>query len=170
MPKVVFYSRKNPPKSYESKQYSTIYQDIEFKKDVKVIDKDNDVYEIVDKEVVVNAYDTDKLTKSFAGQTGLEAVMKRVAITGDVSLLGSSLTSDETPIVDATKVPNSIGEVKALADKVDSLVGSIPVELLKGRSVEDFLRDITAEQVKEYVDSFIKKQIDSTKTKEGGVE
>lgn len=170
MPKVVFYSRKNPPKSYESKKYSTIFQEVEMKKDVNVIDKQNDVYEIVEKSVVVNEYDTEELTKSFAGQTGLEAVMKRVAITGDVSLLGSALTPTETPIVDATIVPNSIGEVKALADKVDALAGSIPAELLKGRSVEDFLRDITAEQVKEYVDSYIQQQIAATKTKEGGAE
>ena len=169
MPKVVFYSRKNPPKSYISKKITTLYQEIEMKKDVKVIDKDRDVYEIVDKEVIVNEYDTEKLTKSFSGQTGLEAVMKRVAITGDVSLLGSGLTPEPTPIVDATKVPASIGEVKALADKVHSLSESIPAELLKGRSVEDFLRDITAEQVKEYVDSIIQKQITPT-TKEGGAE
>ena len=170
MPKVVFYSRKNPPKAYESKKISTVFQEIEMKKDVNVIDKTNDVYEIVEKPVVVNEYDTEKLTKSFAGQTGLEAVMKRVAITGDVSLLGSGITSDETPLVDATKIPNSIGEVKKLADKVDALAGSLPKELLKGRSVEDFLRDITAEQVKEYVDSFIQQQIAATKTKEGGAE
>lgn len=170
MPKVVFYSRKNPPKAYISKNITTVYQETEMKKDVKVVDKDKDVYEIVDKEVIVNEYDTEKLTKSFAGQTGLEAVMKRVAITGDVSLLGSGLTPEPTPVVDATKVPTSIGEVKTLADKVDSLAGSIPPELLKGRSVEDFLRDITVEQIKEYVDSFIQKQIDATKTKEGGAE
>lgn len=170
MPKVVFYSRKNPPKSYESQKYSTIFQEVEMKKDVKVIDKENDVYEIVDKQVVINEFDTQKLTESYQGQTGLEAVMKRVAITGDVSLLGSGLTAEETPVLDATKIPNSIGEVKKLADKVDALAGSIPPELLKGRSVEDFLRDITAEQVKEYVDSYIQKQIAVTKPKEGGAD
>lgn len=139
------YTHANPPKPYKNNLVSPVFVETEMKKVAKVVDTAAGLAEIVDEIVVVSEVDTNKLTQSFIGQTGLEAVMKRVAITGDASLL-NTITTDKDEIVDACVLPKSLGEVKALAKKADALEKQLPPELLKGRSVEEFLAgDIEAE-------------------------
>lgn len=142
---MTIYTPANPRKPYKNEKISTIYKETEMKKVAKIVDAESELAEIVDEVVVVSEVDTHKLTQSFIGQTGLEAVMKRVAITGDASLL-NTITTDKDEIADACALPTSLGEVKALAKQADALEKQLPPELLKGRSVEEFLAgDIEAE-------------------------
>ena len=139
------YTPANPPKSYHNEKILPVVKEFEKKKVAKIVDAEAELAEIVDEIVVVSEVDTHKLSQSYIGQTGLEAVMKRVAITGDTSLL-NTITSDSDAIADATSLPQTLGEVKALAIKADALEKQLPPELLKGRSVEEFLAgDIEAE-------------------------
>lgn len=164
MKKINYFTRLNPPAPVISETVDTVKKTFELKRNVKVIDKDNDLYDIVSELVVVDEVDTDKLTKSFAGQTGLAAVLKRVAITGDTSLLGgASYDSDE--IFDATKIPSSIGEVKAAADKL-SEYDQLPDAIKKGRSVDEFIAQFSQTELDAYIKSLVDAEIAKLQAKE----
>lgn len=166
MAKINYFTRLNPPSPVITKEVSPIIQTFELKRSVKVIDKDNDIYDIVEEYVVVDEVDTDKLTKSFAGQTGLEAVLKRVAITGDTSLLGGA-SYDSEEIFDATKVPSTLGEVKAAADKL-SEYDKLPDDLKKGRTVEEFIAQFTQADLDAYLKGLVEAEIAKVKAADKG--
>lgn len=147
MSKMVIYNRLNPPKEVYSKSLPTKIVTFRRVQDVKVLDKDNDVFEIVEKSVIENEVDTAKLTKSYQGKTGLEAVIKRVAITGDFTLLEDN--SPYPSFMDATKIPTTLGEVKQTAAKLQGF-DSLPAELVKGRSAEEFLASVTMAEIEAY--------------------
>lgn len=147
---ITFYSRVNRPKTVLTKPINVIFREREKVKDVKVIDKDNDLYEIVEKFIVTKEVNLTSLTNSYKGQTGLEAVMKRVAITGDISLL-NTITTDKDSVFDATSLPKSYGEAVSASKKIEDIYSKIPDDLKNGMSVEDFISSITAEAIEAYV-------------------
>lgn len=169
MVKINYFTRLNPPKPASFAPCDTVVKTYELKRKVEVIDKENDLYDIVEEFIVVDEVDTDKLTKSFAGQTGLESVLKRVAITGDISLLGGA-SYDSDQIFDATKVPSTLGEVKAAAEKLSDY-DKLPDELKKGRTVEEFIAQFTQADLDSYVKGLVEAEIAKVKaTDKGGAE
>lgn len=166
MSKIKYYTRLNPPSPVITKNVDPVVRTYETKKTVKVIDKENDIYEITEELVCVQEVDTVKVTKSYAGQTGLESVMKRVAITGDTSLLGG-VSYDGDGVVDVTKTPTTLGEVKALSEQVREY-DKLPEELKKGRSLEEFIAQFNQAELDAYIKGVVDAQI--AKAKEGGAE
>ena len=149
---MIIYTRINAPKPVKTIRVPTIYKEIEVVSMAGEKDESTGLYEIIEVEKVVNTYDTNELTQSFRGQTGIEAIMKRVAITGDTSLFNTITTSSDV-VFDATKLPKTLGEAKALGESVDSIYSGIPDELKKGQSVSDFLANITSSDIDAYIAS-----------------
>lgn len=167
MKKIKFYSAVNPHPPVITKNVNRIFKEYEKIKDVKVIDKENDIYEIVDKYVEKSSVDLEELTQSFKGQTGLEAVMKRVAITGDTSILNTISSDKEMPVVDATKLPKSLGEVKANADKISDLYNKLPDEIKAGKTAEEIAKDFTQQDLTNYINNLIKIKNENENVKGG---
>lgn len=158
--KISYFSRSNLCEPCKTEILSPIVCTYELKKTVKVIDKDNDIYEIVDELVEVNRLDTQALTDGFQGETGTAALIKRVGLTGDTSLLDLQEFSEEQPIHDASKIPSTLGEALNISKGV-KLYDSLDPALTKGRSPEDFIASLTQADLDAYVQERIKKLTES---------
>lgn len=163
--KIQFVTRSNYKPMTTDVHGSRTFKTFEKIKDVKVIDKEKDLFEIYDKVVETSSIDLDKYTQSFKGQTGLEAVMKRVAITGDSSLLNTISYDKEQPVFDATNIPTSLDEVKALANQVKDIYNKLPQELKKGNNPENILQ-LTQAQLDSYIKAEVDKALAATVNKE----
>lgn len=163
MMKIKYRTRANPPKAVKTKNIDTHFIEFEKIKGVKVIDKEKDLYEIEDQIVQRSKIDLEKLTQSYKGQTGLEAVMQRVALTGDLSLLNTITTENEEAVIDATKLPKTLGEVKKMASDIQNIYNKLPEEIKSGRTASDIANNFTQEDLTRFINSQIEKAIQQQK-------
>lgn len=162
--KISYFSRSRLAGPCKTEILSPLVSTYELKKTVKVIDKDNDIYEIIDELVEVNRIDTQALTDGYQGQTGTSALIKRVGLTGDTSLLDLKEYSEEQPITDASSIPSTLGEALKISKRV-GVYESLDPALTKGRQVDDFIANFTQAELDAYIEERVKKL---TEKKQGG--
>lgn len=110
---------------------------------------------VLDMKVIDEKEDIEQVINSQAEGVGLQAMMDKYQRTGDPSVLPQPIkTTDD--IVDFTQLPQDNAEyfeyIHALAEKYESL----PIELRKDMTAEDFVRNVTNKQVDDYLNSLYK--------------
>lgn len=142
---------------------STIKNDFITVQEVKVIDKEKELYEVHEVRKVKKSVDTNKLAQSFAGSCGVEAIMKKVAITGDTSILN---TQTGEVFTDITKVPTTIHEAQALLAKGQKAFDSLDPKL-KGdaQDANELLSNLTLEKLQKYINDAVASQVKKSEVK-----
>lgn len=97
-------------------------------------------------EVVVEKTNIQDLIQKNADQVGVVNIIRRIARTGDLSLL-----QQNTPIDgDLTELPKSIAEVQATALRAELLYSQLPANMRKEMSLDEFCKTMNDEKIKDY--------------------
>lgn len=108
---------------------------------------DGDAVGTLKLKVVNEEVDIREYVNSFADECGVENVLKKFARTGDASLFAQHQVIEN---VDATKIPDGNAE---------ELFNSLPDDLKKNMSYEEFVKTLTGEQLKAYIDGMVAQAI-----------
>lgn len=107
---------------------------------------------VLDMRVIDEKEDIAQLINSQADGVGLQAMIDKFERTGDPSVLPQPVNATDD-VVDFTKLPQDNAEyfeyIHALAEKYESL----PIELRKDMTAEDFVRNVTNKQVEDYLNT-----------------
>lgn len=118
-----------------------------------VVEETSEVSERVNRQDYIN---------SFREDVGIENILKKVALSGDVSLLNQVqrpvLPVDEKgfePIQDATLLQEGEKAIADVGDQMKKTYASMPAELTKGRGIEKFLSEVDEKEILDFAKSYI---------------
>lgn len=113
---------------------------------------DNETGYVLELKVIDDKEDIKQVINSQADSVGLEAMLAKYERTGDPSVLPQPVNATDQ-IQDFTKLPQDNAEyfeyIHALAAKFESL----PLELRKDMTINDFMKQLTDKQVDDYLQS-----------------
>lgn len=96
--------------------------------------------------------------QSFKDDVGIENILKRVALTGDISLLnqrsrevGSVDENGYEVLQDYTGVPGDVFEAAKIVKSGRDVFASLPADLVKGRSFTEFVETATDDEIQAYM-------------------
>lgn len=102
--------------------------------------------------------DANDYVQSFADDVGIENILKKIALTGDVSLLNQRQRSigqvDENGyevLQDYTGIPGDVLEAAAIVKSGRDVFSSLPADLVKGRSFAEFVETATQDEIQAYM-------------------
>lgn len=104
----------------------------------------------------------DDYINSFREDVGIANILKKVALSGDVSLLNQVqrpiLTPDENgfePIQDATILQEGETKIAQVGEEMRATYSALPDELKKGRSIEKFLGEVDQKEIEAFAKAYI---------------
>lgn len=126
----------------------------------KITDDKTKKEDFVVKKVVreTSRISADEYVQSFKDDVGIENILKKVALTGDVSLLNQRQRStgvvDENGyevLQDYTGIPGDALEAAQAVKSGRDVFSSLPADLVKGRSFAEFVETATADELQAYM-------------------
>lgn len=118
-------------------------------KDVKrSTGKGEDDFEIEQKEIIEEV-DINKHIHSFKDEVGVRNIMKRIALTGDASLLEQA----QVGVGDLSTIPDLPQEKIAAYKSVEEAYLKIDPALRGSMTMEDFIKGLSEEKIKSYIDA-----------------
>lgn len=93
---------------------------------------------------------------SFESQVGLKNLLKGIVSNKQMDDL-ISRTGSTGPDVDLTSIPSDSFEIEQMISNIDRVWESIPAELRGDLTKEEFLKSMTQDKLKKYIDGEIKK-------------
>lgn len=149
--------------------WDTDYIDYEIKqKVVKTGEGDYD-FVVVD-EVIEHKRSIDASIQAYANEVGVEAMLNRVALTGDESILETLKAGNEGRVDDFTNFPGDLMEYQHRMVSAEEVFNSLDPKLTQGRTFAEFCEGISKEELDAYILSIIKANTTPTSTSEGGNE
>ena len=121
---------------------------------------------IVEEEVVENErVNRDDYINSFREDVGIGNILKKVALSGDVSLFNQvkrvpqPLAADgKEQVIDITPLQEGEEKVAAMGDNMRKTYSRLPDELKAGRSLEQFLEGVSQSEIDAFVSSYVEKK------------
>lgn len=113
--------------------------------------------------IVEHKTDIQSLIDKDADQVGVVNIIRRIAQTGDLSLLQQGNPIDG----DLTELPQSIAEVQAKALSAELLYAQLPEDMKKGLTMEQFVSRMDDDSIRGYFQSLVDKAKQSESVKEG---
>lgn len=152
-----FYDRTTRPK-LEYPPSVGEYIDYEVTQKVKKTGDGEEDYEVYDdiKEIKTNI---KKFVNSYAKDVGVENILKRIAQTGDVSLLNQK----EAIFMDTTIIPDDPGEAFQKAEAVKAAYEKIDKDLTSGKTIDEFVKGLNEQTL----DDYINKKVEAIIAKKG---
>lgn len=158
------------PREYE--QERVVYNLIP--KAQKVTDNDGVQQDIVVFEpVFIKKYNINEYIKSFEDDVGIQNILRKVALTGDRTLLNQTGRIGECPdggledVKDYTNVPGSKTEAfNAVVAGVEAY-DKLPADMKAKMSFEQFAQEFGEEQMKAYVNALVEKYNSTKEEKKG---
>lgn len=134
---------------------------------VKVIDAKNGEYVIEEVAVETSRIDTQEYIDSFKDDVGIENILKKFQLVNDPDLL-VQVKRPTVPVADDgmefvqdyTGLPSDEETALNLAKKAQAEFASLPSELVKGRSFNEFAKTCTKEELVSFLASLKKKEGD----------
>ena len=131
-------------------------------KKVNKLSKDDDsVFDVVEEIEITDIVDRQDYINQYQDEVGILNILKKVARTGDMSLLNQCKTGQG---VDLTDMPEDFLQAKALYDEALAAYDQLPDKIKAGMTAEEFV-NVTAEKlggnIKDYVASLNNKESDS---------
>lgn len=96
--------------------------------------------------VVIEKTNIKDLIQKHADEVGVVNIIRRIARTGDLSLLNQNNPIDG----DLTALPQSIAEVQATALRAELLYSSLPESMKKDMSLEQFMKVMDDDRITDY--------------------
>lgn len=157
------YHYANLPKVIPTKCVCSTKNEYKTVDTVHVIDKEKELYEVKKERVITKSVDTDKIAQSYAGSTGVEAILKKVAITGDTTILN---TQTGEVFTDITQVPTNIHEAQALIAKGQAAFESLDPALRgDAQDANELLANLTLEKLQQYINDAVVAQVKNAEVK-----
>lgn len=140
-------------KTIFTKNFDEFYIDYEVKQVVKKVGDGEEDFIIEDK-VIEHKRDIRQEINSQADQVGVYNLMKRIALTGDDSLMPEPMA--KTGITsDYTGVPDNLLDADLLAKKRIEQFNALPDSLKKGRSFEEFMNTFNQDEFNVWLKSMM---------------
>lgn len=133
------------PKEWQKDWFEYQYKDVK-----KSTGPGEDEFEIDIKEEIKYT-NIDEHIASFADDVGVRAIMKKIALTGDASLLNEK----EALYADLSGIPDLPQEKLMAYRKAEDAFTKIDPELRGSMSMEDFIKSMDAEKIGKYIDAKI---------------
>lgn len=127
------------------------------KKVVKKTGEGEDDYVLVTK-FVEEKQNIKELINSQSSEVGIYNLLDRVAKTGDESLLPKPHDDKNGVLTDITGYPEDLMEAHRIANAGADAFMTLPEELKKGRSLEEFAKNISDEEAAAFIKAFIAKR------------
>lgn len=145
---------------YSGNDYSEKnYANCVIAKKVNSLSKDDDsVFDVVETIEITDIVDRQDYINQYKDDVGILNILKKVARTGDMSLLNQCKAGIG---VDLTDMPEDFLQAKALYDEALSAYDQLPDSIKNGMTAQEFA-EITAEKL----DGNIKSYVESLKQKE----
>lgn len=162
MRKYEIYGRlKRPDLSYP--ENSVDYIEYEIHQEKKSTGDGIDDFEVIDVEEEVKT-NIVEFINSFEDQVGIDNILKRVALSGDTSLLNEkeALYADLTPYEDTA-------EAFKKAQALNELYDSIDPELRNGAGIKEFIENLTEEKIQAYLDKKLKEREEENENSKANV-
>lgn len=122
-----------------------------------------DDFKIETKEEIIYT-NIAKHIASFKDDVGIRAIMKKVALTGDATLLDEK----QTFVADLSGIPDEPQEKLKAYKNAQEAYGKIDPELRGSMTMEEFIKSMDAEKIGKYIDAKIAaSQTKQAKTTEG---
>lgn len=167
--KVVKYTNPFCPNGVETKGVDTGDTQYHYFKRVKKViyavdgDPSSEVIDVRDVLVKDKDVDIQEYINSFANEVGPKAVIKKMMLGVDVNLNQKPSLNNGDAIFPAGQMPESYGDAMQRMDQADKLWDSVPKDLKDGKSIEDFLKNITEDDITKYFDAKKKALLDAKK-------
>lgn len=154
------------PSSYKPEKDIVHYVRAEKLVKVNVDEKGNvDENDFVVEECVVESERVNRqdYINSFREDVGIENILKKIALSGDVSLAnqiqrtplpiqddGKEMIQDITPLQDGEEAIGKMG------DDMRQVFKSLPSDLVQGRSLAEFLENVSQAEIDAFVTAYLK--------------
>ena len=140
-------------KTIFTKDFDEFYIDYEVKQVVKKVGDGEEDFIIEDK-VIEHKRDIRQEINSQADQVGVYNLMKRIALTGDDSLMPEPMPKTGVTS-DFTGVPDNLLDADLLAKQRIEQFNALPDSLKKGRSFEEFMSTFNQEEFNVWLKSMM---------------
>lgn len=110
------------------------------------------------KKKVIHKEDIRALINSQAKDVGVYNLIERVIKTGDPTLINAARIDENSPICDITKAPQSLAEGLNIKKNQEATYAALPDSLKKGRTLQQFVEGITAEEFNAWVNAITPKK------------
>lgn len=147
-----FTPRKSSPGVKDFEKY---YYTNEVKKVIKKVGEGEDDYVLIEK-VIVHRDLIQGVIDSQADEVGVYNIIERAIRTGDASLLQSAQVHVSDDILDITGAPKDLAEGLHMSQASAAAYESLDPALTKGRTLEQFILSITADEFAQWQASLLK--------------
>lgn len=157
MPRKFEYFDKNKRPEIKPIEWQKDYVDYEYKTVKKSTGPGEDDFEL-EETVIEHRTNIEEFVNSYGEDVGVEAVLKRVALTGDTSLL------EKIPEMhaDLTQIPENPEErFNMMTNNLADVYSKLDPELTKGLSIEDFIKNLTPEMLEEYINKKVHAKVNN---------
>lgn len=121
------------------------------------VDDKNPEYGFITVEEVYekSSVDRQEYINSFRDDVGIENILKKVQMSGDMTLLNQRQAVQGEPgeVKDITIFQEDEETLAALGDSAAAKYAALPVELTKGRTMEQFLKEVNAEEINAFIEA-----------------
>lgn len=125
---------------------------------------DTENFIVEEKVVETERINRQDYINSFREDVGIENILKKVALSGDTTLLNRvkrdplPLAADGKEIIqDITPLQEGIDNVGAIGDNMRKTFAALPKDLVADRSLEDFLKGCTQEEIYNFAKNYVDK-------------
>lgn len=119
------------------------------------------------KKKVIHKEDVNALINSQAKDVGVYNLIERVIKTGDPTLIKAARVDENSQLLDITRAPQDLAEGLSIKQKQEAAFASLPESLKKGRTLQQFVEGITAEEFNAWIQSMApKKKVKKLENKE----
>lgn len=140
-----------PHEATASGPFDEYYIDRELIEVPKPVEGSEDDYVLVPK-VKESKRSIREVINSQADDVGLDNMIRKYELTGDPSVLPTAVAASDE-VLDLTKLPQDNAEYMAYIHNLNAAYEALPIELRKDMTIEEFLRNVTPEQVNAYLES-----------------
>lgn len=94
---------------------------------------------VIKQKCIVEETDLFKFLQAQADDVGVHNIMRKVALTGDHTILEGLKDTGSDIVQDYTQMPETLAEAYQIAEQGRALYGSLSEEIKAGMSFEDFM-------------------------------
>ena len=138
----------------KEKHWDTCYIDLVPKDVVRKTGEGEEDF-VIETKFVEQKRDIEKFINAQAGEVGVYNLLDRIAKTGDESLLPKAFDDKSGAILDYTKFPEDLADAYDQGNKAAYAYSTLPEELKKGRSFDEFAANVTDAEAIEFVKALI---------------
>lgn len=137
-------------------KWDKYYFNVELKdRVVKTGEGDEDF--VIEKKEVITKTSIKEVIDSQANDVGLDNILRKFALTGDESILPQNVNTDGR-VLDMSGMPEDLVDAQNYFAAMKAKFDSLPADLVKGRSFDEFMSNLTQAEYDAYFASIRPKE------------